>query len=329
MKRTITYIFPNWLHPNNIGDTFVSTFIPRLLKKIHPDCILEVVCTGKLYDILVLDESIDICRNPSQDELHLDFVNIAINTNQINNDLKIVYPAWHTNLFSFWKLHHDFLTNHPSANIITVNFLLQLGLQDLLFDDSFNFYPYTNIPKIKNNNSILNLGIVISTKLAGKSTPHPGCNGLGYRYKLEYWKRFVEVIKEYSAKIRIYEFSEQFLNIGDIHMGYTNSYKELITQIDLMDIGVLSDGGLHHVFNCRNIPLVLFQPNILSKVEFVKLSNSYYPEHLHLDCRKSCRSYYSEVFNVQDLSTSCNNECETLDPEELAKYTIKIIEQNL
>ena len=328
MNQTITYIFPNWLHPNNIGDTFVSIFIPRLLKKLYPDYVLEVVVSGKMLDLLKLDNSIDICREPNQSELHINFVNIALHSNQVNSNIKIVYPAWHPKLFSFWKEHHDFLTIHPTANIITVNFLLQLGLQNLLFDNTYDFRPEINLPKLKNHDdNFLNLGIVISTKLAGKSTPHPGCNGLGYRYKLEHWKRFVEVIKQYSDKIRIYEFSENFLNIGDVHFGYTNSYKDLIDQIDIIDIGVLSDGGLHHVFNSRNIPIILFQSNILSKVEFLRLNNSHYPEHLHLDCRKTCRSYYSEIFNVDDLSKSCNNECEDLNPEELAKYTIKIIQQ--
>jgi len=322
----ITLFLPNWLYPTNIGDSLVSTFIPRLLKKLNPDKQLQVISYGKMLEVLQQDPMIDICRLPYQQETSMDFANYAFSDQQ-DPSIKVAVADWHPNLFSFWKEHYDVLTNHPSANILTVNFLLQLQLEHLLFDNDHNFFPYCGMdPQVKSND-IFNIGIVISTKLAGKSTPHPGCNGIGYRYKLDYWQIFVNEIKKEMPNVNIYEFSENYLGLGDYHMPYSDSFLELFRQIDMMDFGVMSDGGIHHAFNLRNKPVILFQPNILSKVEFLRLSNSYYPEHLHLDCRKSCRSYFTEVFGGTDMSTSCKMECEDLDPIGLAKYTIQTIKQ--
>lgn len=322
----IKFYFPNWLFPNNVGDTIISTFIPKIIKQLHPNSTLEVIVSGKLFDVMKYDDNIDICRLPDDTELHYDFKSYALSDNK-SYDLKVVYPEWHPNLFLYWRNNHDYLVEHPTANIITVNFLLQLGYEHLLFDTAYNFRPYYNKIQTKLDKETFNLGIVISTKLAGKGTPHPGCNGVGYRYKLESWKEFVKCIKQVNPNIQIYEFSETFMHIGDVHCGYTDSFNELFDQIDLIDLAVLSDGGMHHAFNARNTNLVLIQPNILSKVEFLKLDNSYYPDHLHLECRKSCRSYFSEVFGHDDLSTKCNMECENLDPIELANYTNNIIKK--
>ena len=324
----ITLVLPNWLYPNNIGDTLVSTFIPKLLKKVYPNQQLQVVSYGKVMDILNKDANIDICRPPFQEEASMDFASYA-NSEEQDPNIKVAVAGWHPRLFSFWKENYDTLVKHPTANILTVNFLLQLKLEHLLFDEDYDFRPYCNMESQFEPSDTFKIGIVIATKLAGKSNPHPGCNGVGYRYKLEYWSEFVKTIKELVPNVEVYEFSENFTGIGDKHCPYTDSFLDLFTQIDALDLGVMSDGGIHHAFNVRNKPVVLFQPNILSKVEFMQLSNSHYPEHLHLDCRKSCRSYFTEVFGGEDKSKQCNMECEQLDPVGLAEYasTVKQIKQ--
>ena len=323
----ITLFLPNWLYPDNIGDSLVSTFVPGLLKKLNPKEDLQVISYGRLLEVLQKDPSIDICRLPSQEETTMDFGTYAFSSEKQDPSVKVVVAGWHPRLFSFWREHHEHLTNHPTANILTVNFLLQLQLEDLLFDNTQDFSSYCNLEPLPRDKHTFNIGIVISTKLAGKNNPHPGCDGIGYRYKLESWKSFVDELKTQMPDVKIYEFSQNFLEIGDYHVPYVNSFLDLFHQIDSMDLGVLSDGGIHHAFNLRNKPLVLFQPNILSKVEFLKLSNSYFPDHLHLECRKSCRSYFTEVFGGIDKSKSCNMECESLDPIKLAEYTIQIIKQ--
>lgn len=320
----ITLFLPNWLYPNNIGDTLVSTFIPKILKQIYPNETLQVVSYGKILEILQKDNNIDICRVPFNEEVHMSFGEYAFSSEQDPN-VKVAIAGWHPKLFSFWKDNHDLLVNHPTANIITVNFLLQLQLEHLLFNPQYDFRPYCNTDILPKTNNKFKIGIVPATKLAGKDSPHPGCNGIGYRYRLEHWKTFVDIIKTKQPDVEIYEFSENFLNLGDFHLPYTNNFIDLFNQIDSLNLGILSDGGIHHAFNLRNKPIVLFQPNILSKVDFVKLSNSHYPEHLHLDCRKSCRSYFTEVFGGEDKSKTCNMECENLNPIGLAEYTLEII----
>lgn len=321
----IKFYFPRWIFPNNIGDSVNATFIPKILKQVYNNCEIEVVTQGFLLDFFKIDPNVNHVRLPEPNEYLVNYREYAMKNNNLENNVKVVYPEWHPNVFKFWKENHDFLVNHPSVNIIILNFLLQLKLEHLIFDTEFNFQPHCYLKNEKKVKDSLNVGIVVSTKLAGKGSPHPGCNGLGYRYKLNHWEKFVETLKSFDKNIKIFEFSEKNLNIGDIHYGYSKSIFDLIKQIDYMDIGVMPDGGLHHMFNSRNKPIVLFQSNILSKVDFLKLQNSHYPEELHLPCRKTCRSYFSEVFGVEDLSKKCNLECENLDPIKLAEYTYKII----
>jgi hypothetical protein len=321
----IKFYFPRWIFPNNIGDSINVTFIPKILKQIYPNSTITVITQGFLIDLFKLDPNVESVREPEVSELKFNYYGYAMSNEIMDNQIKVIYPEWHPKLFSFWKENHEKLVEHPTANIIIVNFLLQLKLEHLLFDSSFNFQPICYIEKKVKSKNNFNIGIVVSTKLAGKNSPHPGCNGVGYRYKTEHWKKFVEDVKLNNNNVKIFEFSEKYLGIGDEHYGYSNSITELIEQIDYMDIGVMTDGGLHHVFNSRNKPIVLFQSNILSKVEFLKLGNSHYPENIHLECRKNCRSYFCEIFGGEDLSKKCNLECENLDPIKLSEYTTKII----
>lgn len=321
----IKFYFPRWIFPNNIGDSINVTFVPKLLKLLYPNRKITVVTHGFLIDLFSLDPNVDVVRLPEQSELSMNFYGYAMSDIKPNDNIKVIYPEWHPRLFKFWRENHDFLVDHPSVNIIILNFLLQLNLEHLVFDSKFNFQPICYIESKNLLKDTFNVGIVVSSKLAGKSSPHPGCNGKGYRYKVEYWEKFAEKLKSFDSKIKIYEFSEKTLNIGDEHFGYSSSIFDLIKQIDYMDIGVMPDGGLHHMFNSRNKPIVLFQSNILSKVEFLKLRNAHYPEHLHLPCRKNCKSYFTEVFGGEDFSKKCKLECEELDPIQLAEYTYEII----
>ena len=55
------------------------------------------------------------------------------------------------------------------------------------------------------------------------------------------------------------------------------------------------------------------------------LENIHFPENLHLNCRKTCRSYFSESLQTKDSSLNCNLECENLNPISLSQYTNKVI----
>jgi hypothetical protein len=325
--------FPKWHFPNNIGDSVNATFIPKVLKKVYPNSEIEVITFGFLLDVFKNDPNVKLVRLPSSGELYIDFKSYAFSDVQ-SPEIKIVYPEWHPKVFEFWGKNHDFLVNHKTANLITVNFLLQLKLEHLLFDEKYDFredFYYEN--KYEKNSDIINVGIVPSTKLAGRPIPHPGCDGIGLRFNgpkgIESWKEFVKELKNLNSNILIHEFSFENFGIGDIHYPHTENIFELVEQVDKMDIGVMSDGGLHHVFNARNKPVVLFQATKVNKCEFFMLENTYFPEHLHLNCRKSCRSYFSEALQTKDSSLTCNLECENLNPILLSDYTNKIIETNI
>lgn len=330
MKK-IKFYFPRWIFPNNMGDSVNVTFIPKILKKQNPDISIEVITQGFLIDIFKNDPHVDIVREPNRNELMFNYHEYALGNNKVDN-IKVVYPEWHPNCFTFWGKNMDFLINHKTANLITVNYLLQLGLEDLLFDESYDFREelYT-LEQRNTNNGKINIGIVPASKLAGRPTPHPGCDGKGLRFNglkgVESWKIFVEHLKEINPNVIIHEFSYENFNIGDIHYPHTDNFTTLVNQVDNIDLGIMSDGGIHHIFNARKKPVVLFQATKINKCEFFKLENSYFPEHLHLDCRKKCRSYFSEALQIEDNSINCNLECENLDPKELAKYTNDVIKK--
>jgi hypothetical protein len=254
-------------------------------------------------------------------------------SNNQKENIKVIFPEWHPEVFNFWGKNHDYLVSHPTANLITVNYLLQLRLENLLFENQFDFSEIFYVEKKIKEKEKINIGIVPATKLAGRSTPHPGCDGKGLRFNgengVKSWALFVDKLKNLNNNINIHEYSYENFGLGDFHYPHTNNFLELIEQVDNMDLGVMSDGGIHHVFNARKKPVVLFQATKVNKCEFFKLENSFFPEDIHLDCRKKCRSYFSEVFKTDDHSNSCNLECESLDPIKLAMYTNDVINKIL
>ena len=325
----LIFYFPKWRFPHNIGDSVNATFIPKILKKLNPKSKIEVVTSGFLLDVFGNDPNVDNVRLPNNFESTIDFISYSLGNNKIPN-LFSVYPEWHPNVFNFWGKHHELLTEHKTCNLITLNYLLQLGLENLIFDEDFDFREdFYYQKKVSKADEKINIGIVPATKLAGRPIPHPGCDGIGLRFNgpkgIESWKIFVDNVKKSNPNVVIHEFSFENFGLGDVHYPHTNNIFELVDQVDLMDIGVMSDGGIHHVFNARNKPVVLFQASKINKCEFFKLENSFFSEELHLSCRKTCRSYFSESFGVEDKSKFCNLECENMNPLDLAKYTNKII----
>lgn len=328
--NNIKFYFPRWLFPNNLGDSLNATFVPKILKKYYKNCKIEIITDGFLIDVFKLDPYVDSVRKPNYAELNLDYVQYAFSENQIEN-IKVIYPDWHPKVFSFWKDNFDLLYNHPTANLITVNFLLQLKLENLLFDEAYDFREIINISEEKNTTDFINIGIVPATKLSGKSNPHPYCDGKGFRFNghngIQSWMSLISELKNKNPKIKIFEFSKENFNLGDHHFQDNGNIFDLIRNVDLMDFGIMSDGGIHHAFNARNKKVFLFQATKINKVEFFKLSNTIFPEHLHLNCRKKCPSYFLQVFGGEDLSKNCNLECEQMNPEKLAKFILENINQ--
>lgn len=324
----IKFFFPRWIFPKNIGDSVNTTFIPRLLKKFYQNCEIEVITQGFLLDIFSRDPNVKSVRTPTENELYFDYKGYAFSENK-KSDFKVVYPEWHPKCFSFWGKNSKYLIDHPSANLITVNYLLQLGLESLVFHKDYDFREDLYLPDLGKNSEKIRVGIVPATKLAGRPTPHPNCNGIGFRFNgpngFESWSEFVNRLKSLNPNVEIHEFSETNLGLGDVYHSHTDNFNELIEQVDNIDIGVMSDGGLHHIFNARKKDVVLFQATKINKCEFFMLSNSHFPKDLHLDCRLSCKSYFVETLQVPDKSLSCKLECENLNPSLLADYTNQII----
>jgi hypothetical protein len=325
MSDFIKLYFPRWLFPNNLGDSLILTFVPKILKQQYPNKKIEVITYGFLVDLLKLDKNVDVVRQPFENEIYLNYKDYAFSNNQ-NENVKVVYPDWHPKVFSFWKENHEILESHSNVNIIVLNYLLQLGLEKLIFTNT-DFSTYANTPIFKNETQYINVGIVPATKLSGKKTPHPNCDGLGFRFNgqkgLNSWKKLVETLKNKNSNIKIYEFSSENFGLGDYHLPDTGNIFDLLKNVDIMDYGIMSDGGVHHAFNLRKKPIVLFQAGILCKVEFLKLGNAFYPEHLHLDCRKKCPSFFFETFGGENLSLTCKRECENMSAEALGNYFLK------
>jgi hypothetical protein len=322
MSDFIKLYFPRWLFPNNLGDSLIVTFVPKILKQQYPNKKIEVITYGFLIDLLKLDKNVDVVRQPFENEIYLKYKDYAFSSDQ-NENIKVIYPDWHPKVFSFWKQNYEILEPHPTVNLIVLNYLLQLGLENLIFTNA-EFSTYANTPIFKNETQHINVGIVPATKLSGKKTPHPNCDGIGFRFNgpkgLESWSKLAETLKKKNSNIKIYEFSSENFGLGDHHFPDTGNIFDLLKNIDIMDYGIMSDGGVHHAFNLRKKPIVLFQAGILCKVEFLKLGNAFYPEHLHLDCRKKCPSFFLETFGGENLSLTCKRECENMSAEALANY---------
>jgi hypothetical protein len=326
--NNVTLYFPRWLFPNNLGDSLNVTFVPRVLKQLNPKLYLEVVTQGFCLDLMQRDTNVDSVREAFPHELRLDFPSVAFSDIKPEGVL-VIYPDWHPKVFSFWQANQQMLEDHPTANLITVNYLLQLQLEYLLFDDTYDFSESINLSTaIRVPDGMIHVGVNPATKLSGKSSPHPSCNGVGLRFNGENgiasWKLFAETLRKSNPKIHITEFSDENFGIGDTHFYDRNVFK-LAEEVDKMDIGVMSDGGIHHIFNARGKPVVLFQATKINKVEFFKLKNTFFPEHLHLPCRKHCPSYFLEVMGGEDASKTCQMECERMSPIALAEYVNKVI----
>lgn len=321
MKQTTLYI-PRWFYPNNLGDSFHSYFAPKIIKKKHPNHRLTVVTSGDLIDLLNLNIYVDETRPPQSFEIgnYDAWKNLAFGS-QPNNNCYILFAEWHPNLWNFWNNHFDEFSNHPTANILTVNSLLQMGMTEYLFDGS-DLHTPINLDVSREKKT---LGIVPATKLAGRPTPHPGCDGKGLRFNGdngESWKKFVTRIKELDNTIHVIEYSYENFGIGDEHVPHKD-WIDLAKECARPTVAVLSDGGMHHVFNSQETPVVLIGAQKINKPHFFKLANAKFYEDLHSKCLDRCYNKIRNLTGWPDLGDTCDNSCESVDPIALADKVYK------
>jgi hypothetical protein len=316
--REISLYIPRWFYTNNLGDSIHSFFIPKIIKKVHPDCKLTVVTFGELIDLMKLNPYVDYVRSPFSTEIgnYEYWKNYAFNDKKII-DRYAVFAEWHPKLWSYWNAHFNQFSDHPSANILTVNSLLQLGMEKFLFDGSDL---HTNLILGDFKKDRRSIGIVPATKLAGRPLPHPGCDGIGLRFngdQGESWRLFVESIKKLDPSIHIIEYSNVYLGFGDEHVPHMN-WLNLAKQCYRPEVVVTSDGGMHHMFNLVNTKVVLLGAQKINKPCFFKMSNSKYYEDLHIKCLDRCYNTITTLSGWPDLDKSCDNSCQKVDPNLLA-----------
>lgn len=320
--KEITLTIPRWFYPNNLGDSVVCTFIPKVIKKKYPYCKLTVITHGDLLDVLSEDPLVDVCRGPLT-QREVGSPQIWMSGKYLQENEYAVYPEWHYSVWTYWNDNFEFFAAHPTANILTVNVLLQLGMTEYLFDGT-DLRPSIPVGRCRVASDKC-LGIVPATKLSGKPTPHPGCNGKGMRFngdEGESWKRFVKRFRELCPDVEVFEFSDTSLGFGDTYVP-PMSWKATAAWCKKMTVSVMNDGGMHHIFNSQSAPVVLTGSWQISKAEHVALSNATMYPDLYEECAYECGSNIRSLRSWKDIEKTCTGACEKISPEKLAEYVAR------
>lgn len=321
----IKFYFPRWFFPNNLGDSVVSTFIPKLLHHHYKENV-EVITYGQEFINCVkeIPEVINV-REPKPNEIKTISEWISLSEDR---DSFCVYPNWHSKTWSMWSSYFKDFYEHPTANIITLSYLLQLGLEEYMFND-YNLLPYlptyNKKPKLSTK---LNIAIVPEDKLGGRPTPHPTCDGIGYRFNgpkgHDSWTMLVNFLKKH-LDCTIYEFSPNGKKFGDVYIPHIKSWIDLATYCKGFDLAILSDGGLHHVFNSQQTPVYLLGAQKFNKPYFMKLKNGFFSEHTHRKCLQECKQRITNSYNYS--SEECSMACESVDPHEIGQDILNLVKK--
>jgi len=323
---TIYLVIPRWFYPHNLGDSVHTTSAPHILKKEYPDSKLVVITVGELALILKDNPHVDEVSFPSQEFIgNYEFwKNEAMNgRTNLPSNMFVIFAEWHPNLWNYWNENFDFLYKHPTATLLYVNSLLQMGLEKYLYDET-DLFPKIYIDKPSKEDKTL--AIVPAKKLSfANPGAHPGCDGKGFRFNGdigESWRAFVQEIKNLDSSIKIVEFSKDFLELGDVHIGHL-SWKELAAEAAKARVAVLSDGGMHHVFNSQNSNVVLLDAQTINKLYHYATKNTTLYWDLHAKCMERCENNMRKLQSWEDMESSCDSSCETVDPVQLAKYVYR------
>lgn len=322
-------IFPRWFFPNNLGDSIMFTFVPRVLKELGIAKEVHVITHGDLINIVKLDPFVDSVREPQQAELAISpqyLINAAMNESK-NSQIRVIYPEWHPNLWKRWNSSFDFFYNHPTLNLISVNYLMQLGFLEEAIKEQVDFRPTLPIFNQKpRNTDPLKIGIVPDTKTANRGVPHPGCDGIGYRFNgpngLDSWRGVVSKLRSVFSEIQIVEYSRTFLGLGDVHCSEM-PFLKLGESVNQLHLGILSDGGMHHVFTAVRTPTVLLGAQRVNKPEFFKTALDYYDSSHYEKCLSHCD--IKTLNGWPALTKTCTLDCEKINPSVIADDVISLI----
>ena len=323
---TIYLVIPRWFYPHNLGDSVHWTFAPTVLKKEYPNSKLVVFTHGELIEVLKDNPLVDEVHPPTLDLVaDYDFWKTEALTGRkrLPPNMFTLFAEHHPKVWSYWSENFDFLYKHPTANLVSVNSLLQLGMEKYLYDGT-DLFPKIYIDKAPREDKTL--AIVPAEKVSfANPGPHLGCDGKGFRFngdKGESWRSFVDEIKRLDATIKIVEYSKDFLGLGDEHVGHL-PWKQLAYEASKVRVGVLSDGGMHHLFHSQETPVVLLSAQTINKFyHYSTKSSTDYPE-LYSECLEKCGSTIRRLASWDTLNETCDHSCEKVDPLLLAQKVYK------
>lgn len=316
-------IIPRWFFPNNLGDSICTTFLPELIKLSHIPKDLTVITYGEDFCQLFRDNPFvkEVIDNKDTDLFQSPEIwkSLAFNRQTNQGNIFSIYPEWHPSLWKTWNSNFNYFSSSKFINLISLNYLLQNpDLHSIV--KSYNYEidcrPIINDIDMPHKDKKY-IGIVPDTKLANRSEPHPGCDGKGYRFGgeegLNHWKKLVGILRQYAP---IMEFSRSSLDLGDVHISNL-PMKELAKAITNCKIGIMSDGGMHHMFTACRTQAILLGYQKINKPEFFKVQTDYHFPDLY-----QCKCPIKNLSGWRDLTKTCDLSCEKVDVDQLAEKII-------
>ena len=328
MENDLIYYIPRWFFYDNIGDSILTSALILPIKKKFPNRALTVVCDEFLSEIYKTNPYVHKVRMPNHEERSYindpNFWRIAM---ERSKSFFSIVPHWHSGLLSFLmysdNLHN--MINAPDKNIIVCNYLLQNDFHPLYTKDTLPRIYLTGDDKriarehIAKYTSKYKVCIVVSERR--RAELRENCSPL--RYTEASWRQFVGKLKVLLGDVTVFEVGNPTnYHIGDYYIPHVQNIRELAAVLNEMDIGVMSDGGIHHIFNAIDKKYVLFQAYECNAPDlFLMQANGAFDPSLHQDCRFRCH-LFSKILNIDDESKKCTYACYGLDPCKLAEFTV-------
>lgn len=328
MENELIYYIPRWFFYDNIGDSILASALIIPIKKKFPNRALTVVCDEFLSEIYKTNPHVHNVRLPYFEERsHINDPNFWRIAMERPKSFFSIVPHWHPDLFSFLRHGNNLqnMINTPDKNIIVYNYLLQNDFHPLHTEDTLpRIYLTENdkkVARVQMTKYISKYKVCIVVSERRRSELRDNCSPL--RYTEESWRQFVRKLKILLGDVTVFEVGNPTnYHIGDYYIPHAQNIRELAAVLNEMDIGVMSDGGIHHIFNAIDKKYVLFQAYECNAPDlFLMQANGTFDPSLHQDCRFRCH-LFSKILNVDDESKKCKYACYGLDPCKLAEFTV-------